>query len=185
MSVGDLIGMMAPEWADHGRRVGSLTRSIADTLGLDDERVRRLEIAAVLHDIGKTHIDPNVLALPRALNPEETALVRRHPLIGFEMVTGLVHPEIARAVLAHHERFDGLGYPFGRSGQRIPFLARILSVADAFDAIVSDRVYQEARPIEYALNELQRYAGTQFDPLVVEAALHTLSSRPSFAGAIA
>lgn len=177
--------MMAPEWADHGRRVGSLTRSIADTLGLDEERIRRLEIAAVLHDIGKTHIDPNVLALPRALNPEETALVRRHPLIGFEMVNGLVHPEIARAVLSHHERFDGLGYPFGRSGHRIPPIARVLSVADAFDAIVSDRVYQEAQPVEYALDELRRHAGTQFDPVVVEAALHTLSRRPSFAGAIA
>lgn len=176
---------MAPEWVDHGRRVGSLTRSIADTLGLDDERIRRLEIAAALHDIGKSAIDANILALPRSLDPDETALVRRHPLIGFEMVTGLVHPEIARAVLAHHERFDGLGYPFGRSGQRIPLLARILCVADAFDAMVSDRVYQEAQPIEYALDELQRHAGTQFDPLVVEAAVHTLSSYPSIAGAIA
>lgn len=177
--------MMAPEWADHGRRVGSLTRSIASTLGLEDERIRRLEISAVLHDIGKTHIDPNILALPRALNPAETAVVRQHPIIGFDMVTGLVHPEIARAVLSHHERFDGLGYPFGRSGHRIPRLARILSVADAFDAIVSDRVYQESRPIEYALDELRSHAGTQFDPTVVEAALHTLSSRPSIAGAIA
>jgi len=176
---------MAPEWADHGRRVGSLARTIADAFGFDAERVRRLEIAAMLHDIGKTPIDPNVLNLPRALNPEETALVRRHPLLGFEMVTGLVHPEIARAVLCHHERFDGLGYPFGRSGHRIPQLARVLSVADAFDAMVSDRVYQEAQPVEYALDELRRHAGTQFDPTVVEATLHTLSSRPSFAGAIA
>lgn len=176
---------MAPEWADHGRRVGSLTRSIADTLGLDKERIRRLEIAAVLHDIGKTNLDANVLALPRALTPEEIAHVRRHPLIGFDMVNGLVHPEIARAVLAHHERFDGTGYPFGRSGNRIPLLARVLSVADAFDAMVSDRVYQEAQPIAYALDELRRHSGTQFDPMVVDAALHTLSRPRSLAGAVA
>jgi HD-GYP domain-containing protein (c-di-GMP phosphodiesterase class II) len=138
-------------------------------MGLDQERLRRLTVACTLHDIGKIDVDQAVLFKPGPLEGAEWDEIRRHPELGFDMVSGLVHPEIADTVLAHHERFDGLGYPFGRSGSDIPMLARILTVADAFDAITSNRCYQPALPVEYALQEIGRHAATQFDPEVVDS----------------
>ncbi|HEX9642608.1 MAG TPA: HD domain-containing phosphohydrolase [Acidimicrobiia bacterium] len=163
-----LLGMLDSTWVDHGRRVGLLAVRLGESLGLDAEALRRLEIAAVLHDIGKVHIDRSILDAPRPLFPDEWQKVREHPVTGHEMLVGNVDPLVPATVLAHHERFDGSGYPHGLAGAAIPRAARVLAVADAYDAIVSDRPYDPARSPREALDELVRCAGTQFDPLVVD-----------------
>ncbi len=156
-----------PGLAAHGDRVASLAHSIGKALGLGAERLRRLRVACTLHDIGKVDIDQAVLWKPGPLVGAEWDEIRRHPELGYRMVRGSVHEEIAETVLCHHEWFDGSGYPNGRSGHHIPLLARVLTVADAFDAITSDRCYQPALPVDYALDEIRAHAGTQFDPDVV------------------
>lgn len=158
-----------PGLVAHGNRVASLAHSIGQALDLGNERLRRLRVACTLHDIGKVDVDQAVLWKPGPLVGAEWDEIRRHPELGFRMVRGAVHEEIAETVLCHHEWYDGSGYPNGRAGRHIPLLARILTVADAFDAITSDRCYQPALPVEYALNEIRAHAGTQFDPEVVGA----------------
>lgn len=176
MSWRETIDILDPVWEAHGSRVAVLSREVGNSIGLEFDRLRRLEIASLLHDIGKSAIAPTVMLKPGELTAEEWAIVKRHPEQGFEMVDGLVHPEIAQAVLHHHENFDGSGYPFGRAGHQIPLLARVLSVVDAFDAIVSERTYQEALPADFAIDELRRHAGTQFDPGVVDALIGCVGS---------
>ncbi len=160
-----------PDLSGHGSRVAALSAPLADHLGIGREDRRRLHIAAHLHDLGKIRVDTGVVQKPGPLTAREWVEMRKHPLEGFRIVDGLVHHRIADTVIAHHERFDGSGYPFGLKGEEIPYLARILLVADAFDAMTSDRPYQSALPLDYALSELERCAGTQFDPDVVGAML--------------
>jgi HD-GYP domain-containing protein (c-di-GMP phosphodiesterase class II) len=158
-----------PDLSGHGSRVAIFAAPLAQHLGLTREQRRRLHIAAHLHDVGKVHVDPRVVQKPGPLTDAEWVEMRRHPLEGFRIVEGLVHDTIANIVVAHHERFDGSGYPFGLKGTEIPYLARILLVADAYDAMTSDRPYQPALTSDMALTELHRCAGTQFDPAVVDA----------------
>jgi len=160
-----------PDLSSHGSRVAALSVPLASYLGIDYDDRRRLHIAAHLHDVGKIRVDAEVVTKPGPLTAREWMEMHRHPLEGFWMIDGLVHPRIADTVVAHHERFDGSGYPFGLKGKEIPYLARILLVVDAYDAITSDRPYQRALSSECALSELQRCAGTQFDPDVVDAML--------------
>ena len=160
-----------PDLSGHGSRVAALAAPLAEYLGIDRDDRRRLHIAAHLHDVGKIRVDARVVQKPGPLTAAEWIEMRRHPLEGFRIVDGLVHHRIADTVVAHHERFDGSGYPLGLKREEIPYLARILLVADAFDAMTSDRPYQPALPPDYALAELQRCAGTQFDPGVVDAML--------------
>jgi len=160
-----------PDLSGHGSRVAALAAPLADYLGLDRDDRRRLSIAAHLHDVGKIRVEPRVVQKPGPLTAPEWVLIRKHPLDGFRIIDGLVHARIADTVIAHHERFDGSGYPFGLRGNEIPYLARVLLVADAFDAMTSDRPYQPALSPDHALTELQRCAGTQFDPRVVDAML--------------
>ena len=112
-----------------------------------------------------------LLTKPAALDVDELASMQQHPLFGFAMTADLFEREVAEAILYHHERFDGAGYPHGLAGSEIPLMARIVSVADAFDAITSTRSYQPALPTEYAIREIRIHSGTQFDPEVVEAFL--------------
>jgi HD-GYP domain-containing protein (c-di-GMP phosphodiesterase class II) len=160
-----------PDLSGHGSRVATFAAPLGHRLGLDRDERRCLHIAAHLHDVGKVHVDRRVVQKPGPLTEAEWVQMRRHPVEGFRIVDGLVHETIANIVVAHHERFDGTGYPFGLRGEEIPYLARILLVADAYDAMTSDRPYQPALAAEMALAELQRCAGTQFDPDVVEAML--------------
>jgi len=169
----DLIWEQEAWLADHGARVARIAATLGTKLGLDAERLRRLHVAAHLHDIGKIHIANELVNKPGPLAEGEWDEMRRHPAEGFFLLDGLVHPDIATAVLFHHERFDGTGYPYGVSGIAIPYLSRILFVADAYDAMTSWRPYQPALPAEFAMAELELHAGTQFDPAVVEAMLET------------
>jgi HD-GYP domain-containing protein (c-di-GMP phosphodiesterase class II) len=169
MNANALLAELDPTWVDHGLRVQRMAASIGRELTLSVAALDRIQIAALLHDIGKARLDPAVLALPRRLTPGEWEHVQEHPMLGFEMVAGNVHDEVAQAVLGHHERWDGSGYPNRLMGTDTPLIARILAVADAYDAIVSDRVYDPARSVSTAIAEITNGAGTQFDPAVVNA----------------
>ncbi|MTI85594.1 MAG: HD-GYP domain-containing protein [Firmicutes bacterium] len=129
-----------------------------------------LFMAGLLHDIGKVYIPTAILNKKDKLTEEEFRIIRMHPLMGAEMLNEMNYIyDIVEAVLHHHERWDGKGYPFGLKGQEIPLYSRILSVADAFDAMISDRPYKKAIPRNLALAELKANAGTQFDPYIIES----------------
>ena len=154
----------------HVDRVTAYAQILARQLGWQGKRMDDLRFGAILHDIGKIHIRENTLRKNGPLSPEEWDEIRKHPIIGAEMVKNI--PYLAPAIPAikyHHERWDGSGYPFGLSGEDIPMLARIVMVADSFDAMTSTRAYQKARPIQRAYNELTSKAKTLYDPTVIAA----------------
>ncbi|MCL7427282.1 HD-GYP domain-containing protein [Streptomyces sp. YS415] len=154
----------------HSERVGQASMMIARELGMDAERVEVLRFAGILHDVGKLGVPTRLLRKDGPLTPEERRVIELHPEYGHEMVRGISFLGEARAaVLHHHERLDGSGYPYGLVGGQIPEPARVVAVADAFDAMTSTRSYRRARPVPAALAELQRCAGSQFDPRMVAA----------------
>jgi response regulator RpfG family c-di-GMP phosphodiesterase len=145
-------------------------RSVTLDLG-DPEDVELARLAGSLHDLGKLAIPEEILRKPGKLTEAERLVLERHPQIGFRMLESLGVDPVADWVLRHHERWDGSGYPDGLAGDDIPLGARIIFVADAFDAMTSDRIYREPVSIEDAILELERCAGSQFDPDVVHAFL--------------
>ncbi|MBS3957672.1 MAG: HD-GYP domain-containing protein [Clostridiales bacterium] len=166
-----------PYTAGHSERVAQYSSAIAKSLGLSDKRAEQLELAAQLHDLGKVGIPNEILSKPGRLTTAEFDLVRQHPVVGADLVDN-VHgfADLVPAIRYHHERYDGQGYCAGLSGLEIPLEARILAVADSFDAMTSSRAYRAAMSIEEALAELTRCAGSQYDPLVVEHFLTSWSS---------
>lgn len=160
---------MVEDLHGHVHRVADLAVRLGEELSLGEKDIVRLGLVGVLHDVGKIHVDPAILSKPGPLDPIELDNMRRHPELGFAMTVDRFDRRVSEAILYHHERYDGLGYPFGLTREEIPVLARVVLVADAFDAIVSHRSYQPALPIEHAVEEINLHAGTQFDPAVVEA----------------
>jgi diguanylate cyclase (GGDEF)-like protein/putative nucleotidyltransferase with HDIG domain len=158
----------------HSQTVGRYAEQIAAQLGLPDDHVERVRLAGVLHDVGKIGVSDRVIAKPGPLDADEWREMRTHPEIGARL---LAHPEFddLRAwVHSHHERPDGRGYPLGLAGDAIPLEARILAVADAYEAMTADRAYRPSMGEEAARAELDAGAGTQFDPRVVRAFLQVL-----------
>ncbi len=158
------------ELRDHVDDVAELADAVGRELGLEEEALTDVRRAATLHDIGKIAIPDAILHAPRALTDDEWQYMRRHTIIGERIINaapGL--SRVARMVRSSHERYDGAGYPDNLAGEDIPLGSRIVSVCDAYDAMVSDRTYRPARPANEALAELARCAGTQFDPRVVAA----------------
>src|SRR5215208_2439869 len=153
----------------HSERVGELAARIASRMSADAELVELIRLAGSLHDLGKLAIPEEILRKPATLTEAERLVLERHPQIGYRMLESLGVDPVAEWVLHHHERWDGAGYPDGVFGDKIPLGARIIFVADAFDAMTSDRVYRRRLTTQDALAELQRCAGTQFDPEVVSA----------------
>jgi putative nucleotidyltransferase with HDIG domain len=154
----------------HSERVVNFSLRLGRELGLNKEQLRWLEFGSLLHDIGKIGVPDAILRKPAKLNAEEWERMRQHPVHGQQILRGIKFLEgAARVVGQHHEQWDGSGYPLGLRGDEIDLNARIFAVADAFDAITSDRVYRAGRSYEAALAELERCAGRQFDPRVVEA----------------
>jgi diguanylate cyclase (GGDEF)-like protein len=153
----------------HSQRVGEYSARIARRLGADDSAVELTRLAGNLHDLGKLAIPEEVLRKPDDLSEAERLILERHPQIGFRMLESLGVQPVAEWVLHHHERWDGAGYPNRLAGDQIPLAARIIFVADAYDAMTSDRAYRQAVPQQEALAELDRCSGTQFDPAVVKA----------------
>ncbi len=154
---------------EHSAEVGDLAASIGVRMGLGAEEVELLRLAGSLHDVGKLAIPEEILRKPGPLNETERLVLERHPQIGFRMLDSLGIEPVATWVLHHHERWDGTGYPDQLGGSSIPLGARILFVADAYDAMTTERVYRVRMPHEAAICELERCAGSQFDPQVVAA----------------
>jgi len=169
MAIFDVLGYNRWETLQHSRRVSAFSLLIARDLGLSREAHRGLEIGALLHDIGKAGIPHNVLMKPGKLNEGESAIMRMHPQLGLDLIYGLPGLELeAEIVYSHHERFDGAGYPQGLTGTAIPLAARVFSIADALDALSSDRCYRPGRELAGARAEIHRVSGTQFDPAIIE-----------------
>ena len=161
---------------EHSRAVARLSRLIGTRLGLSPEQIRALELGALLHDFGKTGVPEYILSKSERLTEEEQEVLRGHPALGARMLAHI--PDLEPAVPAvrhHHERFDGRGYPDGLSGEDIPLVARVVSVADAFDAMVRGRPYARGITQEEALEEIVRGSGSQFDPGVVRAFLEAMA----------
>ena len=154
----------------HSERVVSFSLRIGRQLGLNEEQLRSLEFGALLHDIGKIGVPDSILRKPAALTDNEWTRMREHPLHGRQILRGIEFLEGASRVVAqHHEKWDGSGYPLGLKAMEIDFNARIFAVADAFDAMTSDRVYRCGRPYREAAEELDRCSGQHFDPTIVDA----------------
>jgi len=153
----------------HSARVAELAARVAARLGLDQEQIELSRLAGSLHDLGKLAIPEEILRKPGPLTGPERLVLERHPQIGFRMLDSLGIDPVAKWILHHHERWDGTGYPDRLPGPEIPLGARIIFVVDAFDAMTSDRVYRGRLTQDHALAELERCAGTQFDPNVVAA----------------
>jgi response regulator RpfG family c-di-GMP phosphodiesterase len=154
----------------HSERVVTYSMRLGREYGLDSQHTKALEFGSLLHDIGKIGVPDLILRKPAKLTPEEWVLMREHPLHGQQILRGIAFLEgAARVVAQHHEKWDGSGYPLGLNGEEIDVCARIFSVADAFDAITSNRVYRKGKPYHAAAQELDDWSGKQFDPRVIEA----------------
>lgn len=154
----------------HSERVVTYSLRLGREYGLSSEELKSLEFGSLLHDIGKIGVPDSILRKPAKLTEEEWVRMREHPLHGQQILRGIEFLQgAARVVAQHHEQWDGSGYPFGLRQEEIDICARIFAVADAFDAITSDRVYRRGKPYEAAAKELDDWAGRQFDPKVVEA----------------
>jgi len=169
----------------HTQRVGETAAAMAVRLGLPAEQAGLLREAAPLHDVGKIAIPDRILLKPGKLSAEEFGVVKTHAAIGAHILTGSGSPVLQMATViaeSHHERWDGGGYPCGLAGKAIPLVGRIVAVADAFDALTHERPYKSAWPVEDAVDEIQRGAGSHFDPSVVSAFLATQDDLVAAAG---
>ena len=171
-----------PYTQQHSSRVTEYSIKIADKMGCSHDDIQRLESSGPLHDIGKIGIHDSILNKPGILTTEEFEEIKNHPLIGVNIVAPLgLDPQEQAIIRNHHERWDGKGYPDGLSGEKIPRLSRILSVADSFDAMNSNRAYRKSLPFSTCIRELQINSGKQFDPEVVHAAISVFNNDPDIA----
>jgi HD-GYP domain-containing protein (c-di-GMP phosphodiesterase class II) len=171
MLLGDVIEADDEYTGSHSRHVVDLVVGVADRLGLDPAARRRAEFAALLHDVGKVKVPPEIINKPGALDDDEWAIMRTHTILGeqmLEQIGGLLG-EVGKIVRSCHERWDGAGYPDGLAGEAIPLEARIVCACDAWSAMTTDRSYRKARTNDEALAELHASSGTHFDPRVVAA----------------
>jgi HD-GYP domain-containing protein (c-di-GMP phosphodiesterase class II) len=159
----EVIRLRDPALAAHMHRTAEVACAIAAELGCSIDTLDHLYTAAHLHDVGKLAVAEEILWKPAGLTRSEWRMVRIHPLEGHRLIVDVMFPEVSAIVLHHHERMDGEGYPGGLDGQTLSISARIMQVADAFDAITSDRPFRPALPVPMAVAEVQRCAGTQFD----------------------
>lgn len=170
--------------ATHACNVSRLSESVGEYLGLAEDDLEALRLASMLHDIGKVEVPKEVLGKPGRLTPEEYEQVKVHPEAGARMIEA--DPELydllweaVPIIRHHHERWDGAGYPEGLAGEQIPVNARIVAAADAYDVMVAGRYYQPALPGEAAIVELERTAGSQFDPAAARALVAVQRERES------
>jgi putative nucleotidyltransferase with HDIG domain len=163
--------------AGHTLRVARYCRVIAEAMHIDDEEIVRLEKAAILHDIGKVATPDAILLKPGRLQPLEYELIKQHAEAGYNMLSKIeMYKELAEIIRYHHARYDGKGYPKTPDPQKVPFLSFVMALADAFDAMTSNRIYKPRKSVNEALEEIRSFSGTQFHPRVAEAALKALET---------
>jgi putative nucleotidyltransferase with HDIG domain len=156
----------------HSQRVADYSRLIAEKLSFSEEEIIEIELAAILHDIGKISTPDEILNKPGKLTDEEYEIIKEHPVCSFDIISQISSMDkIAKWIRAHQERVDGMGYPDGLKAEEIPLQARLITVADAFDAMTTDRPYRKALPLQSAYDERERCSGTQFDSEVVQVFL--------------
>jgi HD-GYP domain-containing protein (c-di-GMP phosphodiesterase class II) len=178
-SLTDAIEAKDPSVRTHSEEVARYAAAVAARLDLDPRRREELLFGSLLHDVGKIGISERILCKPGRLTDDEFNVIKLHPRIGHRIVAGIpALAGIAPAILHHHERYDGDGYPAGLEGERIPLEARIVGVADSFSAMIADRPYSPGRTTEDACAELERCAGTQFDPEVVRLFVDEVRKQP-------
>jgi len=166
---------------DHCRRVAIYVYRLARFSGWPRAAARELALAGLVHDLGKTWVQNEVLLKPAALSQSEREMIEKHPVTAAQLLWAFDMPDlILDAVLSHHERWDGRGYPERRSGEDIPLGARLLSVADVFDVITTPRPYKAAMSVEAARERILEGAGSSFDPAVAETFTHLLDTQPAF-----
>lgn len=177
-AVAATLEMCDPYTAGHQRRVAQLAKAIAQEMGLPDERVHALGLAASIHDLGKIKIPAEILSKPGNLTPLEFAMIKRHAQSGYEILKDIAFPwPIAQWIQQHHERFDGTGYPQGLKGDEILLEARILAVADVVEAMFSHRPYRPGLGLDAALEEISRNRSVSYDPAVVDACIKLFRER--------
>jgi HD-GYP domain-containing protein (c-di-GMP phosphodiesterase class II) len=167
--------MRATPTKEHSENVAQLAVSLAQVLGLSDEAVRAIGLAAHVHDVGKIGVRDEVLLKEGPLSPDERRLMEEHPVLGERILTPTELEEILPLVRHHHERWDGEGYPDGLRGPEIPVGARVLAVCDAFEAMTASRPYRAPLSFEQAVEQLEQGAGTQFDPEVARACVRMVT----------
>jgi HD-GYP domain-containing protein (c-di-GMP phosphodiesterase class II) len=166
--------------SNHARSITDMALDVGNELGIEGSDLKRLELGALFHDIGKIGIPSKILAKPGPLDDEEWKVIRTHPELGERILEPIDRLADVRPIVRHcHEHFDGSGYPDAISGDEIPIESRIILVVDAFDAMTTDRPYRKALPIEEACRRLLESSGKQFDPEIVEAFLRTLDQEDS------
>jgi len=159
-----------PYTRGHSERVARYSIAIGKNLGLSEKEMRNLRISALLHDVGKIGIDDRILRKPGALSDDEFEVMKGHPAKGAAIMSGVAQLiDIIPGMKYHHEKWGGGGYPDGIEGEEIPMQARIVAIADTFDAMTTNRPYQKAMEINYVVEKIKSFAGTRFDPRVVEA----------------
>ena len=169
-----------PETRDHSLRVTEYSVRTAEEMGLSPAEIENIRVAAALHDIGKIGISDTILDKDESLRQEEREHIHRHPLIAAQILGPIDElKEIIQLIKYHHENFDGTGYPDGLSGEEIPLGSRIIAIADTFDAITSTRPYREAKTELFAVEEIKKHAGEQFDPEVIAPFLRAMGYKDS------
>ncbi|MHB1153491.1 MAG: PAS domain S-box protein [Eubacteriales bacterium] len=168
------------ETEEHAKRMTELSKKVGENLNLAQKNLAELELLSVLHDIGKIGIDGSILNKPGRLTDDEWVIMKTHPEVGYRIAKSTSELEaIAEYILAHHERWDGKGYPNGLAGTEIPLLSRIISVVDAYDAMTNDRIYRKAMSPQEAMAQIKLNAGTQFDPQIT-AVFETIINDPEY-----
>lgn len=166
------------ETREHSMRVARIAVELSQSLSQDAGLVDMIWIAALLHDLGKAPMAPSILAKPQPLSKNERGVLKQHPSIGAQLLMFYKYPSpVINMVHYHHERIDGGGYPFGLRGEQIPFAARVIAVADAFDTMTSTRPYRQSVEVDRALDEIVACAGSQFDPFIARSFANMLTDR--------
>jgi HD-GYP domain-containing protein (c-di-GMP phosphodiesterase class II) len=177
ISISKFVDRRVSKNSEHSAKVAQWASTTARELNMTDDEIDNVYWASILHDIGKIGISDRVLRKKSILSEEDWVLIKMHPTIGSNIVSLIdAYPSLAPTISAHQEKYDGTGYPKGLSGKEIPLAARILGIADAYQAMVEHRYYREARTHEEAVAELQKVKGTQFDPAVLDVFLTVVNS---------
>lgn len=177
MAISKLLDSRDTYTANHSENVAKYSLLIAKELGLSKEQCKAIYIGGLLHDTGKIGVPESILTKPTKLTNDEYETIKQHPVIGYESLKHIssIHSHgILDMVHYHHERYDGKGYPHGLKEKEIPLTARIMAIADSFDAMTSKRVYNDAKCIDFAIKEIQANKGTQFDPEIADVFLNIL-----------